>query len=148
MNSLHPSTAWPPMLAAWFLRHSLYFTTFSFFATAPLEFEGFIGWREGFFGVKDFFGRLEELWMEEEKEEVGMEKEKGGVELKRVKSLWWGWFLYVEVGRGWGDLLCQNFHLYMYFLYNKILSWLLLNSFFYQFFLSFFDVRTSGIKRR
>ena len=27
MNSPHPSNAWPPKLAAWFLRHSLYATT-------------------------------------------------------------------------------------------------------------------------
>lgn len=27
MNSPHPSTAWPPMVAAWFFRHSLYVTT-------------------------------------------------------------------------------------------------------------------------
>lgn len=27
MNSPQPSKAWPPMLAAWFLRHSLYATT-------------------------------------------------------------------------------------------------------------------------
>ena len=26
MNSPHPSTMLPPMLAAWFLRHSLYLT--------------------------------------------------------------------------------------------------------------------------
>lgn len=52
MNSLHPSTAYPPMLAAWFLRHSLYLTvTFSFFA--PLEVEDFIGplWAEVWCGL-------------------------------------------------------------------------------------------------
>lgn len=37
MNSRQPSTAYPPMLAAWFFLHSLYLTTFSFLGAEPLE---------------------------------------------------------------------------------------------------------------